>query len=94
MINEYENRGVKMVHIDSFNKALKTMWISKYLDMSNEGKWKLLFDYYLQNYDGKYAFKSILNKRDLKSMKINDDFKKGICKVKHLLKQDDNFFIY
>ena len=70
------------------------MWVSKYLDMSNKGKWKLLFDYYLQNYDGKYAFKSNLNKRDRKSMKINDDFKKGICKVKHLLKQDDIYFIF
>ena len=54
-----------MVDIYSFNKALKTMQISKYMDVSNRGKWKLPFDYYQQNCGGKYTFKSNLNKRDL-----------------------------
>ena len=81
MINEYENGGLKMLDIDSFNKALKTMWILKYLDKSNKGKWKLLFDYYLQNYGGKLAFDSNLNKRDRKIVKIKDDFIKEVFDI-------------
>ena len=33
-----------MLDITSFNKALKSVWIKKYLDKSNKGKWKLFMD--------------------------------------------------
>ena len=39
----YGNGGLRMIDIASFNKALKSVWIRKYLDESNKGKWKLLF---------------------------------------------------
>ena len=42
MINNYPAGGLIMIDIlSSFNKALKTAWIKKYLDTSNQGKWKL-----------------------------------------------------
>ena len=40
MINNYLAGCLIMIDI-SFNKALKTAWIKKYLDTSNQGKWKL-----------------------------------------------------
>ena len=39
----YGNGGLRMIDISSFNKALKSVWIRKYLDESNKGKWKLFF---------------------------------------------------
>ena len=51
-----------MIDIQSFNKALKTMWAIKYLDESNSCKWKL-FDNELKNYGGTAVFKGILKKK-------------------------------
>ena len=44
MISDYKNGGLRMIDIKSFNKALKSTWVKKYLDNANHGKWKLLFD--------------------------------------------------
>ena len=41
MIGDYSQGGLRMIDIQSFNKALKTMWVIKYLGESNLGKWKL-----------------------------------------------------
>ena len=38
MINDYKNGGLKMLDIQSFNRALKAKWIQKYLDRDNQGK--------------------------------------------------------
>jgi len=44
----YGNGGLRMIAIASFDKALKSMWIRKYLDENNKGKWKLFFDVELE----------------------------------------------
>ena len=44
--------GFKMIDLLSFNKSLKTIWIKKYLDKTNMGKWKLFFDLELGRYGG------------------------------------------
>ena len=44
MINDYSQGGLKMIHIFSFNKSLKTTWIKKYLDTGNGSSWKTFFD--------------------------------------------------
>lgn len=36
--------GLKMTDITYLNKFLKTSWIKKYLDKTNDGKWKISFD--------------------------------------------------
>ena len=41
-----------MIDIASFNKALKSVWLRKYLDESNKGKWKIFFDADLENLGG------------------------------------------
>ena len=64
-----------MKAIQSFNKALKTMWLIKYLNESNLDKLKLFFDNELQNYGGIAVFKGNLVKEDLSKIKgLSDVF--------------------
>ena len=74
MISDYENGGLKMIDIKSFNKALKSTWIKKYLDKDNHGKWKLYFDLELKEYRGADIFRGNLNKKDLRNYKVSDTF--------------------
>ena len=66
MINDYSNGGLKMIDLFSFNKSLKTIWIKKYLDKTNLGKWKLFFERELGRYGGEAVFLGNLNKTDIK----------------------------
>ena len=43
MIGYYSVGGLKMIDLESFNKALKSTWVKKYLDPENHGKWKYFF---------------------------------------------------
>ena len=38
MIGDYSQGGLRMIDIQSCIKALKTMWVIKYLDETNSGK--------------------------------------------------------
>ena len=40
MISNYSQGGLRMIYLISFNKALKSIWVKKYLDPENHGKWK------------------------------------------------------
>ena len=44
--------AIKSSRTRSFNKALKSIWIKKYLDGNNCGKWKLFFDSELERLGG------------------------------------------
>ena len=35
MIGDYSDGGLKMIDLESFNKALKSTWVKKYLDLEN-----------------------------------------------------------
>ena len=64
-----------MIDILSFNKALKTAWIKKYLDTGNQGKWKLFFDLELKKFESTLPFTSNLNKIDIANIfKTQDSF--------------------
>ena len=54
-----------MIGLISFNKALKSTWVKKYLDPENHGKWKLFPDWQLQHYGGPVVFRGNLNRHDL-----------------------------
>ena len=54
MLNEYKDGGLKMLDIQSFNCALKTKWVQKYLDDSNHAKWKLFLTILLRNMTANY----------------------------------------
>ena len=40
------------------------MWIKKYLDVTNQGKWKVFFDLELEKYGGTVMLTSNLNNTD------------------------------
>ena len=71
-----------MIDLKSFNKALKSTWIKKYLDSENQGKWKLLFDSELQQLGGSIVFGGNLKKDDLsKYLKVSDAFTAEIMNI-------------
>ena len=56
MINDYKDDGAKMLDTSSFNQAVKSTWIIKYFDHTNKGKWKNLFNHWLDKLGRKEAF--------------------------------------
>ena len=71
-----------MIDISSFNKALKSVWIRKYLDESNKGKWKLFFDAELEKLGGPTVFRGNLEIKDSKKLANNlSPFLKEILEI-------------
>ena len=60
-----------MIDIASFNKALKSVRIRKYLDESNKGKWKIFFDAELENLGRQAVFRGNLDIKDSKKLANN-----------------------
>ena len=60
MISDYSDGALKMIDLQSFNKALKSTWFKKYLEPENCGKWKYFFDSELRNFDGSAIFRGNL----------------------------------
>ena len=81
MISDYKNGGLKMINIKSFNKALKSTWVKKYLDNDSE----------LHNFGGVLFFKGNLNKNDLaKFIHISDAFTTEILKIWSEISYEDD----
>ena len=55
-----------MIDIQSLSKALKATWIRKYLDTTNQGKWKLFFDLELERFGCSLLSPEILTQKTLK----------------------------
>ena len=82
MINDYCEGGLKMTDLVSFNKSLKTNWIKKYLDSTNNGKWKVFIDLAWKNHGCKNVFTGNLNTKDTKkSTKVSDVFLEEILEI-------------
>ena len=77
MINQYVKRGMKMLDITYFSKTLKSVWIKKYLDPENRGKWKCFLDLQLREYGGNIVPKG----KNTKDIKISDLFVKEILET-------------
>ena len=73
MISNYSEGGLQMIDLISFNKALKSTWVKKYLDPENHGKWKLSLDWQLQHYGGLVVFRGNLNRHDFSKFIITTD---------------------
>ena len=52
IINNYEEGGLKLAHIESFCKALNMSWLHKLLDQMNMSPWKILLLSYIEKYGG------------------------------------------
>ena len=71
-----------MIDLISFNKSLKTSWTQKYLDSTNNGKWKVFFDLALQNYGRENVFTGNLNIKDtIASIKVSDPLLEELLKL-------------
>ena len=82
MISDYENGGLRMLDLNSFNKALKLSWMRKYLNDNNSGKWKLLFDFQLDDYGGVEFFRGNLDRKDVsKYINVPDPFIPEIVQI-------------
>ena len=82
MINDYENGGLRMLDLNPFNKALKLSWVRKYLNENNSGKWKLLFDFQLEDYGGAEFFRGYLDRKDVsKYINVPDTFITEIVQI-------------
>ena len=60
-----------MIDISSFNKAVKSVWIRKYLNESTKEKWKLFFEAEFQKRRGQTVFRGNLDIKDLKKLANN-----------------------
>ena len=92
MIGDYSDVGLKMIDLESFNKALKSTWVKKYLDQENHGKWKYFFDSELQFFGGSAAFKPLTKKIMVTGrtfLTLNCNFFGGSAAFRGNLKQDD-----
>ena len=75
MISDYENGGLRVLDLNSLNKALKLSWVRKYLNDNNSRKWKLLFDFQLEDYGGVEFFRGNLDRKDVsKYINVPDPF--------------------
>ena len=43
MIKDYSEGGLRMIDLTSFNKALKSTWVKKYVDPENDGSENIYF---------------------------------------------------
>ena len=65
-----------MIDLISFNKALKTTWIKKYLDTTNNAKWEMFFDLAPKHYGSENVFAGNLNIKDTTtSIKATDQLR-------------------
>ena len=80
VINDYQEGGIKMLEIKSFNSALKATWIPKYLDVNNKGKWKIVFKYWLSRIQKENIFTYILLEKMLKRSTLMINFCKSLLK--------------
>ena len=70
MINVYKEGGARIIDIVTFNQSLKVTWIKKYLDLSNNGKWKKPFCSTFRKLGIHNAFKCNLDKKDIREMNM------------------------
>ncbi|KAL9976552.1 hypothetical protein ACROYT_G013871 [Oculina patagonica] len=63
-----------MIDINKFNQSLKVSWIQKYLDPTNDGKWKFVFEDSLKKHGGRDIFTCNLHKDDTPTLGVCNPF--------------------
>ena len=73
LVGNYENGGLKMVHIPSMIKGLKIAWVKRLLNMNNRGNWKYFYEHELDKLGGNLLWHCNINPADncLKVIKNN-----------------------
>ena len=81
MVNDYENGGLKMLDIFTFNKSLKVSWLHNFFDKSNKGKWKYILEENLEKLGGKRMLSGFITKEDAGLLEIPNNFYKEIIEI-------------
>ena len=81
VINGYQEGGIKMLDIKSFNSALKATWIPKYLDVNNKGKWKIVFKYWLSRIQKENIFTYNLSRKVAQAINVDDKFLQELIEI-------------
>jgi len=81
MLDEYKDGGLKMLDIRSFNYALKSKWVKKYLDDNTLAKWKLFLDFFIKQHDSKLLLTGNLKQADVAGLNIQDSFTKEVIEI-------------
>ena len=68
MLEKFRANVLKMLDIQSFNNAVKTKWVQRYLDPNNKGKWKLFTDFFLENHHATALFLGNLKPEDVATL--------------------------
>ena len=68
LYNEYNDGGIKMLHIHSFCMAQKLVWIQRYFDKENDGKWKIFFKKKISSFGGNRIFEWNFSEKDVPVM--------------------------
>ena len=74
IIQNIKNGGLKMIDIFKFLKSLKSSWIKRLLDTTNNGLWKVFYMNKLDKYGGTIFFECNLNEKDIKQLFPNKGF--------------------
>ena len=72
MINEPGYGVLKKIDLNFFNKSLKTTRVKKYLDTTNNGIWKFIFDLYPESYGRDLIFRGNRNVSDINKEKLEN----------------------
>ena len=65
IIQDYKDGGLKMIDIEKFIKSLKSSWVKRILDTSNNGIWKQIYMKKLNQFGGKLLFESNIKRKDI-----------------------------
>ena len=72
--SDFSEGGAKMLDITAFNCSLKVTWIKKYINPTNVGKRKSLFNFSLNKLGRQLVFQGNLDKKDTIKINVNDAF--------------------
>ena len=91
--DDFAEGRLKMLDLQSFNRALKAKWMQRYLDPHNRGKWKLflVFLISLTGHDMNLLWKGNLNSDDVASLGIEEPVTKELIETWSLLILKNNF---
>jgi len=81
MLNRRKDGGLKMLDIQSFNHALKSKWVKKYLDDNNQAKWKLFSDFLIEQHGGKLLLTGNFKQANVAGLNIQDSFAKEVIEI-------------
>ena len=81
MMGDYSDGGLKMIDLESFNKAPRSIWVKKYFDPENYGKWKYFLTQKCSFLVGLPSLEATSNRDDLPKYVFLDLFAMEILQI-------------